>query len=76
MTSVKQLKANRRNAMASTGPKTMEGKNRSRRNSFKHGLTAETIVTFHEEAADVKSLVVSGANVVALINNRFSCQGD
>jgi len=44
MTSLRQLDANRRNALASTGPKTEYGKQQSRRNAIKHGLTAETVI--------------------------------
>src|SRR5262244_1578201 len=39
-----QLSANRRNAEQSTGPKTKEGKKRSRFNALKHGLTAKVVV--------------------------------
>src|SRR5271165_764858 len=39
-----QIQANRRNAQRSTGPKTDEGKARVRRNAFKHGMTARTIM--------------------------------
>ena len=39
MISAKQLEANRRNALHSTGPKTTEGKSRSSRNNLRHGLT-------------------------------------
>jgi hypothetical protein len=38
-----RLEANRRNAMRSTGPKTAEGKAKSRRNSLIHGLAATTL---------------------------------
>jgi hypothetical protein len=55
MTSVKQLAANRRNALKSTGPKTEEGKNRSRRNAVRHGLTAETVIGTLEDAEDDKA---------------------
>ena len=37
MASEAQIKANRRNAKKSTGPKTLVGKNRSRLNNYKHG---------------------------------------
>jgi hypothetical protein len=42
--SEKQAAANRRNALRSTGPRTVRGKLRSRRNAFQHGLTAETVI--------------------------------
>jgi hypothetical protein len=35
----KQIAANRRNAQKSTGPRTEEGKNKTRLNAWKHGLT-------------------------------------
>ena len=44
MTSLRQLEANRRNALRSTGPRTENGKQQSRRNALKHGLTAETVI--------------------------------
>lgn len=40
MTSEPASRANRRNAQASTGPQTRAGKDRSRQNARKHGLTA------------------------------------
>ena len=44
MTSFRQIEANRRNALRSTGPRTEEGKRSSRANAYRHGLTAETVV--------------------------------
>src|SRR5262245_45480244 len=44
MTSIKQLEANRHNALKSTGPKTEIGKRQSRRNAIRHGFTAETVL--------------------------------
>jgi hypothetical protein len=52
MTSFRQIEANRRNAQLSTGPKTEEGKSRSRRNAVRHGLTAETVIDTLEDAED------------------------
>jgi hypothetical protein len=41
MTSLKQIEANRRNALKSTGPRTKDGKQQSSQNAVRHGLTAE-----------------------------------
>ena len=48
-----QRVANRANAARSTGPRTDEGKERSRRNALKHGLTGAGIVLPHEDEAVV-----------------------
>ena len=48
ITSLKKILANRNNAKKSTGPRTEKGKVWSRRNSVKHGLLAENIVTIGE----------------------------
>ena len=44
MATAAQIKANRRNAQRSTGPKTDEGKVCVRRNAFKHGMTTRIIM--------------------------------
>jgi hypothetical protein len=51
----RQILANRRNAQKSTGPRTAAGKLRSKRNATKHGLTAETVITVFESAADYEA---------------------
>jgi len=55
MTSLRQLEANRRNALASTGPKTENGKQQSRRNALNHGLTAETVIEPLENPEDYRA---------------------
>jgi hypothetical protein len=55
MTSFRQIEANRRNARKSTGPVTEEGKQRSRCNAVRHGLTAETVISALEDAEDYKA---------------------
>jgi hypothetical protein len=54
MTSLKQLEANRRNALRSTGPRSEDGKQRSSRNALRHGLTAETVIEPLEDPEDYK----------------------
>jgi hypothetical protein len=49
MISQKQLEANRRNAQQSTGPKTQHGKERSRLNATRHGLTGQITVMTEED---------------------------
>jgi hypothetical protein len=52
VTSFRQIEANRRNALRSTGPITEAGKDRSRRNAVRHGLCAETVVGTLEDIED------------------------
>jgi hypothetical protein len=55
MISDKQLEANRNNALLSTGPKTKDGRNRSRMNALRHGLTGQvTTMTDEDRAAHDK----------------------
>jgi hypothetical protein len=55
MTSYRQIETNRRNALKSTGPTTEAGKQVSRRNAVRHGLTAETVIGALEDAEDYKA---------------------
>ena len=57
----RKMKANRRNALRSTGPRTPEGKNVARWNALKHGLLAREIVVAagpgQENAAEFRFLL-------------------
>src|SRR6516165_9096446 len=59
MTWFRQIEANRRNALSSTGPKTENGKRRSRHNAIRHGLTAETVVVALEDIQDYQAFEAS-----------------
>src|SRR6476659_10789901 len=49
MTTIKQIEANRLNALKSTGRRTEEGKRRPRCNAIRHGLTAEPAIVGLED---------------------------
>ena len=53
-TSEARILANRQNARRSKGPTTAEGKENSRRNALKHGLTGAGVVLPNEDAAEVE----------------------
>jgi len=57
MATQSQIDANRRNAQKSTGPRTPEGKAKSRRNGLLHGLTAKTCMLDGEDPAELTNLV-------------------
>ena len=65
----KQLQANQANAQHSTGPKTEAGKNRSRLNAGRHGLTGQVVILTEEDRIAhirftdpiIKSLAPDGA---------------
>jgi hypothetical protein len=59
MTSDKQIAANRENAKKSTGPRSVGGKRKSRRNAFRHGLTAETVIGVLENVKDYEALAAT-----------------
>ncbi len=59
MTSLRQIEANRRNALKSRGPRTEKGKKRSRCNAVRHDLTAETVLEVLEDPEDYKAFELS-----------------
>jgi hypothetical protein len=49
-----RVAANRLNALKSSGPRTVEGKEVSRRNAFKHGLTGEGVVVSDDDREEIE----------------------
>jgi hypothetical protein len=56
MATLKQIEANRLNALKSTGPRTPEGKAAVSMNALKHGLRARTVVLPSENAEEFHQL--------------------
>jgi hypothetical protein len=56
MTSENQVRANQRNALKSTGPKTPKGKAAIRHNALKHGLLSQEILLPGEDGSALKEL--------------------
>src|SRR4051812_13320539 len=50
MTTLRQIEVNRRNSLYSTGPRSPDGKEQSRKNSLKHGLAGAGVVLPDDEA--------------------------
>jgi hypothetical protein len=74
MTSLRQIEANRRNALKSTGPTTLEGKKRSRCNAVRHGLTAETVIAILEDSEDYEAFeaaVISDYNAETAVEREL-----
>jgi hypothetical protein len=55
-TSEKRVAANRQNAKKSTGPRSLDGKERARLNAVTHGLTAQTAVLPGEDPSELEAL--------------------
>jgi hypothetical protein len=77
MTSQQQIDANRRNARLSTGPRTAAGKNQSRGNAYRHGLTAETVIVGLEDAADYHAFeaeIVADYDPKSVLERELTCR--
>ena len=59
MSTESQTNANRKNSQKSSGPRSAEGKARSRRNSTVHGLTGKSPILPGEDPADLLDLAES-----------------
>ncbi len=58
MTTIAKMKANQRNALKSTGPKTPTGKSIAARNATKHGLLSQEVLLWEEDRSAFRALAV------------------
>ena len=56
MSTTAQITANRRNAVQSTGPKTIKGKSTASRNALKHGVLSADLIILEESCHDLQTL--------------------
>jgi hypothetical protein len=64
-----RIRANQQNAALSTGPRTEAGKERSRQNSLKHGLTGNGVVLPQADAAEVERRTASYADELGAVGD-------
>jgi hypothetical protein len=69
--SAKQLEANKKNSLKSTGPRSVAGKMQSRKNGIKHGLTGQGIV-IHTEDAEVLEQKIQSYKAELKPNGQFA----
>jgi len=55
MSSLKQIEANRRSALKSTGPTGLNAKQVSRRNALRHGFAAESVLELLEDPEEYRT---------------------
>jgi len=75
MASQKQIDANRKNAQNSTGPRTTEGKSRSRLNALRDGLTGQILTLSAEDRPafeQLKSEMVAAFNPKTLTETKLA----
>src|SRR5689334_855369 len=68
-TATDRAEISRRNGSKSTGPKTPEGKNRSKFNALKHGLSAKTLVLPGEDGEAFQGRLDAWTNDLAPRND-------
>lgn len=74
MATEKQIMANRRNALMSTGARSLSGKNRSSQNALRHGLTArQTMISGEdpEEFAGLRQAMFSSLEPQGALENQL-----
>ena len=77
MTSDRQRAANQRNASKSTGPRTIAGKARARKNAFRHGFTARRVFSASLLAQiEELSRALASANEVSIADRRSIAQAE
>ena len=74
MATERQIAANRRNAVKSTGPRTSAGKMRARRNSYRHGLSVGAAVRHKHVERLAREIAGAGADATVLELAHFSCR--
>ncbi len=73
MASEKQIAANRRNSLKSTGPRTPEGRAVGRLHALKHGLTAKELIIFDETEKDFEDFA---AEIFPALNTADAAQDE
>jgi hypothetical protein len=67
MATERQIAANRRNAVKSTGPRSSAGKRRARRNSYRHGLSVGAVGPGCAEHVERLARKIAGAGADAMV---------
>jgi hypothetical protein len=74
MATERQIAANRRNAVKSTGPRSSAGKRRARRNSYRHGLSIAAAGSPEQVEKLARKIAAAGADAMVLEQARSVAQ--
>jgi hypothetical protein len=74
MATERQIAANRRNAVKSTGPRSSAGKRRARRNSYRHGLSVAAAGCAEQVERLARKIAGAGADAMVLEQARSVAQ--